>query len=374
MRLPYTLFVAAMMLFSIHAHANAHDKKLTSTVFNEEGSLDALIEEGLSNLQLPFEARNTPEVRKYIKRYIKPGIAGSQSMLGRSSLYFPIFEHFLNVYGLPQELKYLPMVESTLRPGVHSHAGAAGLWQFVPITARHFGLKMNGSVDERLDPYKSTEAAVKLLAYLYKELGDWQLVLAAYNSGAGRVRKAIRKADCDDFWEIRPYLPSESRKYVPAFIAAAYLAQNFSTHGLVPKYPSYELQNTRVYRVYSRLNLREIASTCNVELKVLRKLNPSYATNIIPTNAKGNYLVIPTSASSEFWLRYLPRNTSISPEQGLTMITYTAIVGDNINNLALLFECTVEDIMKWNHLARPKVVVNQSLIFYIAKSSLLAKP
>lgn len=374
MRLPCTLFVAVMMLFSIHSEARTYDKNSSPTIFNEEGNVDALIDEGLAKLQLPFEVKNTPEIRKYIKRYIQPGVLDAQAMLGRSSLYFPIFEHYLNIYGLPQELKYLPMVESTLRANVHSHAGAAGLWQFVPVTARHFGLKMDGNVDERLDPYKSTEAAVKLLAYLYEELGDWPLVLAAYNSGAGRVRQAIRRANCDNFWEIRSYLPSESRKYVPAFIAAAYLAKNFSIHGLVPKYPSFEMQNTRVFTVYTRLNLKDIARTCHVDLKILRRLNPSYRNNIIPTNFKGNYLIIPASSATEFWLRYIPRNTTVSPDQGLTMISYTAIVGDNINNLALLFECTVEDIMKWNHLARPNVVVNQSLVFYIPQASLLARP
>ncbi len=374
MRLPCTLFVAAMLLFSTHSEAKTYEKKLNPTTFDKEANVEAMINEGLSNLRLPFEVRNTPEVRKYIKQYIQPGRKNSQAMLGRSSLYFPIFEHYLNIYGLPQELKYLPMVESTLRPDVHSRAGAAGLWQFVPITARHFGLRMDGNVDERLDPYKSTEAAVKLLAYLYKELGDWPLVLAAYNSGAGRVRKAIRRANCDNFWEISAYLPSESRKYVPAFIAAAYLAQNYSRHGLTPKYPSYDLQDTRVFTVYKRLNLKEIARNCHVDLNVLRKLNPSYRNNIVPTNAKGNYIVIPASSATDFWLRYIPRNTFISPDQGLTMISYTAVVGDNINNLALLFDCTVADIMKWNHLTRPDVVVNQSLVFYLPKESLVARP
>lgn len=374
MRLPCTLLFSVMVLFSTISEADTFEKNLNATSIMEDGNMDALIDEGLAHLQIPFEVKSTDEVRKYIKRYLQPGYTNAQSMLGRSSLYFPIFEHFLNVYGLPQELKYLPMVESTLRPDVHSQAGAAGLWQFVPITARHFGLKMDGNVDERMDPYKSTEAAVKLLAYLYKELGDWPLVLAAYNSGAGRVRKAIRRANCDDYWEIRPYLSSESRKYVPAFIAAAYLAQNFQVHGLAPKYPPYQLQNTKVFTVYSRLNLRDIAKNCSVDLKVLRKLNPSYRNNIIPTNIKGNYLIIPASSATDFWLRYIPRNTSISPDQGLTMITYTAVVGDNINNLALLFECKVEDIMKWNHLTRANIVVNQSLVFYISKDAFIAKP
>ncbi len=375
MRLPCTLLVSVMVLFTTIAEASTFEEKNPMTTsFMEEGNFDALIDQGLANLKIPFEVKSTGEVRKYIKRYLKPGYIDAQAMLGRSSLYFPIFEHFLNIYGLPQELKYLPMVESTLRPDVHSHAGAAGLWQFVPITARHFGLKINGDVDERMDPYKSTEAAVKLLAYLYEKLGDWPLVLAAYNSGAGRVRKAIRRADCDDYWEIRPYLSSESRKYVPAYIAAAYLAQNFQKHGLAPKYPSYEMQDTKVFTVYSRLNLRAISKTCNVDLKVLRKLNPSYRNNIIPTNVKGNYLVIPAVAATDFWLRYIPRNTNIAPDQGLTMISYTAVVGDNINNLALLFECSIEDIMKWNHLTRANIVVNQSLIFYISKEALVAKP
>ena len=161
------------------------------------------IEKRLSDLQLPFEARYTPDVQRYIERYVTNGYKDAQAMLGRANLYFPIFEHYLVKENLPLDLRYLPMVESNLNPAAQSGVGASGLWQFMPATATQYGLTINEYVDERNDPYRSTAAAVDMLERLYLQFGDWSLALAAYNCGPGRVKRAIRQAGSNDFWTLK---------------------------------------------------------------------------------------------------------------------------------------------------------------------------
>ena len=351
-----------------HTSSDISDKWATIT--------DELIQERLENIALPFEVNYTPVVKKYIKRYVALGPRESEAMLGRSSLYFPIFEHYLSLYGLPKELKFLPMVESTLRPGVKSSAGAAGLWQMIPASARYFGLTINGTVDQRLDPNQSTEAAVKMLAALYKQFGDWQLVMAAYNCGPGRVRKAIRYAKCNDYAAISKYLPKETQRYVPTFVAAAYLVNYYDVHGLMPKYPAYDLQETRTFVTHTSLRISTIAKKTKVSVAILRKLNPGYLGNIIPASRKGQYLVLPTYAAESF-RAYL--NEKISTEvfiKPVDMIrtTYATVAGDEIETLALLFRCTVEDIMKWNLLQTKKIAVRQSLVLYLQRTNTTVRP
>jgi membrane-bound lytic murein transglycosylase D len=345
---------------------------------NWDTNTDDLIKQRLSQLSLPFEAKYSESVKTYIKRYVVLGSKESESMLGRSSLYFPIFEHYLNLYNLPMELKYLPMVESTLRPGVKSHAGAAGLWQMIPASANYFGLSIDGTVDERLDPNKSTEAAVKMLSMLYDQFGDWPLVMAAYNCGPGRVKKAIRYAKCNDYWEISKYLPKETQRYVPAFIAAAYLVNYYDEHDMAPKYPAYDLQDTRTFVIHTTLRFSDIAKATDVSWNTLKKLNPGFLGNTIPASRKGHFLVIPAYATESF-RTFLDKKLKVSGgseilSDGTLKTSYTTVAGDNIETLALLFGCSVEDIMQWNHLKNKDLAVNQSLTLYLKRNSSIVKP
>jgi membrane-bound lytic murein transglycosylase D len=356
---------------------NPGNSDLSAFAENWDSDTDELVKDRLNQISLPFEAKYNENVKTYIKRYVVLGPRESASMLGRSSLYFPIFEHYLNLYNLPMELKYLPMVESTLRPGVKSHAGAAGLWQMIPASARYFGLTINGTVDERLDPNKSTEAAVKMLAMLYKQFGDWTLVMAAYNCGPGRVAKAIRYAKCDDYWEISKYLPKETQRYVPSYIAAAYLVNYYDEHNITPKYPSYDLQETRTFITYTGLRFSDINKVTGVSWEILRKLNPGYLGNSIPSSRKGHFVVLPSFAAESF-RSFLTKKVT-SPEnsfqpEGTMRTTYTTVAGDNIETLALLFGCTVEDVMNWNNLRGEHLAVNQSLLLYLKRNNTTAKP
>ena len=181
-------------------------------------------------------------VRSYLRTYLVNHRAKAQKILGRSVLYFPVFEDFLRRNNLPLDLKYLPIVESALEPKATSRVGAAGLWQFMPSTGRMYGLQVDDMVDERRDPLKSTEAAVVHLQDLFEKFENWELAIAAYNSGSGRVSRAVKRARSTSYWKIRGYLPRETANYVPAFIAASYLVRYFEEHGLEQEYPSLDLQ------------------------------------------------------------------------------------------------------------------------------------
>ena len=180
-------------------------------------------------IELPYNER----VRAFIVRYVKRNPKQVARMMRMSEYYFPIFEESLARYGLPYELKYVPIIESALNPMARSHAGAAGLWQFMPGTAKLYGLEVNSLVDERMDPMKATDAACRFMSSMYAIYNDWNLVIAAYNCGSGNVNKAIRRAGGKrDFWSIYPYLPAETRNYVPIFIAANYAMNYGADHGI----------------------------------------------------------------------------------------------------------------------------------------------
>ena len=382
MKLLWTL-VITLLVFPLAMKAstiklNPRESEPSAYAESWDAHTDELIKQRLGQLSLPFTVRYNDKVKTYIKRYVELGFKESESMLGRSSLYFPIFEHYLNLYGLPMELKYLPMVESTLLPGVESNAGAAGLWQMIPASARYFGLTIDGNIDERLDPNKSTEAAVKMLSMLYDQFGNWPLVMAAYNCGPGTVKKAIRYAKCDDYWEISKYLPKETQRYVPAFIAAAYLVNYYDEHDMAPKYPAYDLQDTRTFVTYTSLRFSDINKATNVSWDILKKLNPGYLGNIIPAGKNGHFIILPSYAAESF-RTFISGKVNASEDAGSFPIgslrtSYTTVAGDNIDTLALLFGCTVEDIMAWNHLRSKNLAVNQSLILYLKRNTTIVKP
>lgn len=330
---------------------------------------ESLVMERISEIGLPMEARYDGTLRTRIRRYIIEGSRDAEHLLGRTAIYFPIFEHYLRIYQLPEALKYLPLVESTLLPRSVSPAGASGLWQFVPATARGMGLSINGLVDERLDTYRATEAAVRMLATLYQEFGDWGLVLAAYNAGPGRVRKAVRLSGSKSFWGARNYLPRESQQYVPAFVAAAYLVNYHQLHGLKAVSIDYDLRDTRVFEVTDRMTISQIADATGVSYSTLRRLNQQYRKGIIPPSERGNYVIIPTRAAAEFQNQFTGNTPDFSVNLPDHIVSkYVTVPGDNIETLAQLFNCSVNDLMLWNQLSRAEVTVNQPLLVFLPKA------
>ncbi len=251
------------------------------------------VSQRLEELPCLIQPRHTSAVDGYIKGYVLRRKEKTEAMLGRMLTYFPLFEHFLRQHRLPEELKYLAIVESALNPTAVSSAGAAGLWQFMPETGRSYGLRINRYVDERLDPWRSTEAAMRHLAKQYDRFGSWELALAAYNSGAGRVHRAMRAARSRNFWRLMRYLPRETRNYVPAFIAATYLVHHFADHRLQPQLPPSDLQFPATVEVRGNLSLKEIAELLRLPYETMQLLNPAYKKGFIPQGSRPYTLTVP---------------------------------------------------------------------------------
>lgn len=233
----------------------------------------------------------------YIKRYFSSRRRDAEILLGKSAMYLPMIEDYLRANQMPDELKYIPLVESALNPRAISHRGAVGLWQMMPRTGRIYGLAIDKYVDERRDPHKSTQAALRYLADLYAEYGDWALAIAAYNCGTPRMNKAIRWAQSKNFWDVQPYLPQETQKYVPKIMAAAYMINFYPYHDIEPDYTDQELLFTETISVYEKLNLKELIEETGVPAKTLYKLNPAFRGDIVPANEEGYQLIIPRTYS-----------------------------------------------------------------------------
>ena len=347
-------------------YTNPNSEATENTTFLDTRLSDEVVEERIAQIGLPFDARNTPQIKSLIRRFTVEGQHDSEDILGRSKIYFPIFEHYLRMYGLPETLKYLPIVESSLRPAVFSPVGAAGLWQFVPSTARLYGLTVNDQVDERLDPHKATEAAVRMLSTLYQQFGDWALVLAAYNCGPGRVRKAIRAAGSSDYWALRTYLPAESQRYVPRFIAAAYLMNYHAAHGLSPDFPDYDLLDTRTFKINRSIHLGTVARELEMSYRTLTRLNPSYQQGLISASSKGQYITVPTRIANQFAERYLENSNLVVPANRQKS-QYVTVPGDSLDTLAVLFQCSKEELIAWNGLGSEQLTVNQTLNVYLPR-------
>ncbi len=239
-------------------------------------------------------------VKQFIERY-SGKLRGSVSyMLGASNFYMPIFEQALETYNLPLELKYLPVIESALNPNAVSRVGATGLWQFMLETGKRYGLQVNSLVDERRDPVKASYAAARYLRDLYTIFDDWSLVIAAYNCGPNKVNQAIHRAKgVVDYWQIYPYLPKETRGYVPAFIAANYIMNYYCEHNICPMISELPI-NTDTVVVNKNLHLEQISNVLNLNMEHLRALNPQYRQDIVNGLTEPMVVRLPASFVSAF--------------------------------------------------------------------------
>lgn len=271
----------------------------TMTTQNPEVS-DSIYMDRLQRIPAIIEMPYNDIIRKFIDMYSTRLRQKVSFMLSANNLYMPIFEEALDLYDLPLELKYLPVIESALNPTATSSQGAVGLWQFMLRTGQVYGLKVNSLVDERRDPVKSTRAAARYLKDLYDIYQDWNLVLAAYNCGPGTINKAIRRAGGEkDFWKIYNFLPKETRGYVPAFVAANYIMTYYCEHYINPMEMNMP-ESTDTVHINHSLNLNQVAEVCKVDIDQLRALNPEFKKDIIPGNEKPYALRLPTQIMSYF--------------------------------------------------------------------------
>ena len=254
----------------------------------------------LSRMPTVMEMAHNKVVQQFIDRYASRLRGTISYVLGAGNFYMPIFEEALEAYQIPLELKYLPVIESALNPRAVSRVGATGLWQFMLATGKQYNLQINSLVDERRDPIKASYAAAHLLSDLYKVFGDWNLVIAAYNCGPGNVSKAIqRSGGSKDYWHIYPYLPRETRGYVPAFFAANYMMTYYSQHNICPM-SSRLPTKTDTVMVNRKIHLEQISKVLNIDMEMLRSLNPMYRHDIIPGNTEPYALRLPQADITRF--------------------------------------------------------------------------
>ena len=271
------------------------DKPDINPVYEKE-----VYKERLSRIPSVMEMPYNDVVQKLIDRYSGHLRRSVSLMLGTQNFYMPIFEEALESYGLPLELKYLPVIESALNPNAVSRVGATGLWQFMLHTGKQYGLEINSFVDERRDPIKASYAAAHYLSDLYKIFGDWNLVIAAYNCGPQGINKAIHRAKgLTDYWDIYPYLPKETRGYVPAFIAANYIMNYYCDHNICPMIAELPAKTDTVM-IDRDVHFEQIAKVLNIDISIVKDLNPQYRRNIINGSSKLSALRLPTQKIAQF--------------------------------------------------------------------------
>ncbi|AHF12926.1 lytic transglycosylase [Barnesiella viscericola DSM 18177] len=326
---------------------------------------DSVYMRKLAQLPTVIEMPYNSVVRRYIDMYVQKRRALVENLLGLGTYYMPIFEEALEREGLPLELKYLPIIESALRPDATSRAGAAGLWQFMVRTGKSMGLEVNSLVDERRDPIKSSAMAARYLKDLYAIYHDWALAIASYNCGPGNVSKAIRRSGGKtDYWEIYPYLPRETRGYVPAFIAVNYVMNYYSDHNICPVLTRRPLLTDTV-QVNRRLHLKQVADVLQIPLEEIRSLNPQYRRDIIPGNASRPYaLILPSQqvyayieAQDDIFAHdaelYAQRLTvepaGIAPG---TMVYHKVRKGETLSKIARKYGVSVSKLRAWNNLGK----------------------
>ncbi|UBM62799.1 LysM peptidoglycan-binding domain-containing protein [Candidatus Sulfidibacterium hydrothermale] len=334
------------------------------------------------NAETPIELVYNKQVKAFIHLYADKRRKLTEKVLGLSELYFPMIEQVLDQFNLPLELKYLAVVESALNPAAGSNKGAKGLWQFMYGTGKVYGLKVTSLVDDRYDPYKSTIAACEHLKDLYAIYGNWSLVLAAYNSGAGNVNRAIRRAGgTKNYWAIWPFLPRETRGYVPAFIAVNYIMHYAPQHNLYPMRPGIFYFDIDTVTVHDALSFDQLHEMLGIPLDELKFLNPEYKLGIIPAvNGKTYTLRLPRQFADDF-LNNEKALYAFKTKKGLEHDKMLAEIkkagnrnvvivryGDNLGSIARRNHVYVSQLMRWNGLHSTRIYPGQRLVVYGAGS------
>ncbi len=327
----------------------------------------------------PFDIEYHPELEKMIHFYLGRNKKAMERLMALSQYYFPIFERELAKRNMPLELKYLPIIESALNPQAKSYVGATGLWQFMFGTARQEGLTISSYVDERMDPVKSTQAAVGYLQDLYDMFGDWDLALAAYNSGPGNVSRAIRRSGGEtNYWKLKRYLPRETANYVPAFLAAMYTFNYAQAHGFDPYQPEVVYFQTDTIHVKQTIKFEQIEEVTGIDDELLAFLNPSYKLKIIP-HIKGKVFALRLpikelglfianeSAIYGYTQQQLQGERLPRYYEANDRIRYRVRSGDYLGRIAAKFGVSVSKIKHWNHLSSSRIRIGQRLTIYPEK-------
>jgi membrane-bound lytic murein transglycosylase D len=334
------------------------------------------------NQRTPFNIAYNPSLESVIKSFLKNRRKSLERLMTMSQFYFPLFEQELDNYDIPLEIKYLAIVESALNPRARSRVGATGLWQFMFTTGKMYDLDVSSYVDERSDPIAATKAACEYLARLYKIFGDWDLALAAYNSGPGNVTKAIRRSGgYENYWNIRPYLPRETAGYLPAFLATMYIFEYAEEHGFKPKKADIPYFETDTVHIKKTITFDQISELMDIDVEKLQFLNPSYKLDIIPYVKEKQYVLrLPKEQIGRFVAhedsiyahveKELAKREKPLPQlfNQPSRVRYRVRNGDYLGKIANRYGVRVSDIRRWNGMRNNNIRVGQRLTIYPRKA------
>lgn len=359
--------VEAFDMDSIHFSSNVSDDVLKQR-----------LEKLNSYITLPYNET----VRNYMVLYSEKMPTKMSNLLSLSQYYMPIFEETFSKYNLPDELKYLAIIESALNPNAVSRAGAVGMWQFMTRTAKSYGLEVNSYVDERRDPFKSADAAARYLVDSYRLFGDWNLAISSYNCGPGNVNKAIRRGGGRGYWSVYNYLPRETRGYMPAFVGAMYAMRYCKEYGLSANGVQMPVQ-VDTFEIRHNLHFQQISDLLGISVDELRNLNPQYIKDIVPGTSKPYIIRLPYSYTASFLANedslytykadiYLNPQTVLESNTGKSSsvntvsdrITYKVKKGDTLGKIAGRYHVSVNDLKKWNHLRSTTLSIGQKIYIH----------
>lgn len=376
----YTAEVSDSLLNIWYAHRMASDDTeefdMDSVRF-ESNVPDEVYIERLKKMNSFISLPYNDIVKNYIILYSEKMPTKMAHMLGLCQYYMPIFDETFNKHDLPEELKAMAIIESAMNPLAVSRAGAKGMWQFMYATAKMYGLHIDSFVDERMDPFKAADAAARYLQEAYEIFGDWNLAIASYNCGAGNVNKAIRRSGGKRaFWDIWPYLPRETRGYVPAFVGALYAMTYYKEHGIKPEAIEMPI-HVDTFKINKQLHLKQVAELTGAPLEELKNLNPQYRHDIIPGNSKEYILRLPYTYTNAFiehedsvythkYDEFFNPTTIKKIQDGADgeRIVYVVKNGDYLGRIASRNRCTVAQIKRWNGLKSNNIRVGQRLVIY----------
>ena len=342
---------------------------------------DSVYEARIQHLdtKTPIDLVYNAYVKQYINVYTKQRRQQMSRMMGLAAYYFPVFEEILDQFNLPLELKYLALVESALNPKAKSWAGATGLWQFMYNTGKEHNLKVSSYVDERMDPFRATIAACEFFKKSYSVYGDWSLVLASYNSGRGNVNKAIRRSGGKkNYWQIRRFLPKETRSYVPAFIAVCYAMNYASDHKICSEKPRVLFREVDTIEVKHQIDFEYLSSSLDISLDELEFLNPAYKINVIPkVDGRTYHLVLPidkmgvfVANEKEIYAHFIKLDAEKRKDypkysEQDERVVHRVKSGEYLGKIARRYGCSVKKIQQWNNLKNDNIRVGQKLVLFV---------
>ena len=356
--------------------------ELSEQVVLKQEKSSLLKQENIIAWRLQQLDKNTPmdlvyndKVQVFIDSYLGRNKALISRMKGLAPYYFPMFERELDQYNLPLEFKYLAIVESALNPKARSRSGASGLWQFMYLTGRQYGLEVTSYMDERQDPLKATKSACEYFVSLYDTFGDWNLVLAAYNGGPGYLQRKIVSVGSSDFWELYPHLRKETRNYVPTFIAVNYAMQYAAEHDIAFVYPKINFEDIDTLILKKEVELKVLTELLCVNEQTINYLNPAYKKSIFP---KGAVLTFPSNTVHDFKLNETTNYAFIDAVGNKEIlideerIVYRVDRGDYLGRIAKAHNVHVFEIKEWNELKSTKLDIGDKLVIYVKKGKHLS--